>query len=157
MRTGVGCFLLLCFLIGVSSGCSTLAKSDEKALQECWGVWTNEIYNEIQNKAAKIVYLPDMTWFAYDYDFAIQPRWRGTISIIDKWKDTEGNCWYQITTNQLKMDTIVYELWKISESGMVLESVWNTGFIPKHIDPTFESYTIYYRDTYSARTIAVND
>jgi hypothetical protein len=116
-------------------------------MQECWGIWTNEQYNLKPNKAAKIIYFPDMTYAAYDCDFTNKPRWRGTISVIDKWKDEQGNCWYKITTNQLKLDVIVYELWKISEAGTVFEGVWNIGIIPNHIDPSFESYTVYYRKT----------
>jgi hypothetical protein len=54
------------------------------------------------------------------------------------------------------MDIIVYELWKINESGTVFEGVWKTGTIPSHIDPSLKSYTVYYRDTDSAHAVAEN-
>jgi hypothetical protein len=53
-------------------------------MQECLGIWINERYNLEPNRAAKIIYFPDMTYAAYDYDFTSKPQWRGTISIIDK-------------------------------------------------------------------------
>ena len=152
-RTVVSCIMFFCLLIGGSVGCSTLAKSEQHIKHEYWGVWTNERYNLKPNRAAKIIYFPDMTFAAYDCDFANMPRWRGTISIIDKWKDEEGNSWYKITTNQLKIDVIVYELWRISESGTVLEGVWNVGAIPTNINSSFETYTVYYRNTNTASTV----
>ena len=122
-----------------------MQRTSQNPSPECLGVWINEQYNTQEKTAAKIVYYPDMTWEAYEYDFSMQPRWRGTISIVDAWKDEEGCCWYKVTTNQLGLNFVVYELWRIGDAGTVLESMWSIGIMPDDIDRSSDSYSIYYR------------
>ena len=112
---------------------------------DCLGVWINIQYNTLNKTAAKIVYYPDMTWEAYEYDFSREPTWRGTTSIVESWKDDEGCCWYKVTTNQLGLSFVAYELWRIGEGGTVLEGVWSTGIMPDYLDQTSNAYTVYYR------------
>jgi hypothetical protein len=145
-------FILFCLVIS-SVSCSTLQKTSQNPSPECLGVWINAQYNAEEKTAAKIVYYPDMTWDAYEYDFSMKPRWRGTISIIDTWKDNEGCCWYKVTTNQLGLNFVVYELWRIGEAGKVLEGMWSIGIMPDYIDQSSDSYSIYYRLDDQAREI----
>ncbi len=133
------------------SGCAVRQSTHRLRTEECFGIWVNCTYNSEDKRAAKIIYNPDMTWTAYKTDSSFQPRWRGTISIIEKWHDKQGNVWYKITTNQLGIDIIVYELWKINKSATIIEGTWGAACIPKEIDPSSESYTIYYRYTSSSQ------
>jgi hypothetical protein len=82
----------------------------------------------------------------------MQPKWRGTISIVETWKDSEGCCWYKVTTNQFGFHFAVYELWRINAERTVLEGVWSIGVMPECIDQTSNSYTIYYRQVTMVRT-----
>jgi len=136
-------------LVGVIScllfSCATGKQFTVVPVEECMGVWVNGSYNMLEKKAAKIIYYPDMTWEAFCAESSIRPRWKGTISIMEKWVDRDSCCWYKVTTNQLGFDVIVYELWRLSERGTVLEGVWQVGFIPRQIDPKDDSYSIYYR------------
>ena len=122
-----------------------MQKTSQNPSHNCLGVWINTQYNTKEKTAAKIVYYPDMTWEAYEHDCSMKPRWRGTISIIDTWKDNEGCCWYKVTTNQLGMNFVVYELWRIGEAGTVLEGMWSPVIMPDDIDKSSNSYSIYYR------------
>jgi hypothetical protein len=133
------------------TGCASSQKNTKSSPPDCLGVWINTQYNTQANTAAKIVYYPDMTWEAYEYDFSRKPRWRGTISIIDSWQDQQGCCWYTVTTNQLGLHFVAYELWKIGEQGTVLEGVWSTGIMPDYLDTTSTAYTVYYRQESLAR------
>jgi hypothetical protein len=141
----VSCVLLVGVISFVLLSCATGKQYTVVPAEGCMGVWVNGSYNMLEKKAAKIIYYPDMTWEAFITDSSIRPRWRGTISIMERWVDRENCCWYKITTNQLGFDIIVYELWKLSEGGTVLEGVWQVGFIPIKIDPDDDSYSIYYR------------
>ena len=136
---------LMAALMFVTLGCATLHQTDSMISEDCFGVWVNGDYNALEKKAAKIIYYPDMTWEAFQADFSTKAMWRGTISIFAKWRDRDGNCWYKITTNQLGFDIIVYELWRVTGKGTVLEGVWSVGFIPREIDPADASYSIYYK------------
>jgi hypothetical protein len=62
---------------------------------------------------------------------------------MERWVDGDDCCWYKVNTNQLGFDIITYELWRLSEGGTVLEGVWQVGFIPRKIEPTDDSYSIY--------------
>jgi hypothetical protein len=96
-------------------------------------------------RAAKIIYHPDMTWSAYDRSSSTHPTWRGTISIVEKWTDDQGDIWYKVTTNQLGYDIIAHELWRMNSSATILEGVWGLSSIPRELSPDAESYTVYYR------------
>ena len=146
---------ILFYSVISSVGCSTLKISSQSPSHECLGVWINVEYNTKYKTAAWIVYYPDMTFAAYEYDFSRQPRWRGTISIVDTWKDEEGCNWYKVTTNQFGLNFIVYELWRISDAGTVLEGMWSIGVMPDYIDQTSDSYSIYYRPDNLARPAKV--
>jgi len=139
------CLLLMSFLTCIAVGCATGKPSYNFLFDECCGVWVNGSYNALEKKAAIIIYYPDMTWEAFQTDSSIQPMWRGTISIMEKWRDREGNCWYKITTNQLGFNIIAYELWKLNKEGTILEGVWNFRYIPREIDQEDASYSVYYR------------
>jgi len=132
-------------LVLALSGCATWQDTHKLYAEECFGIWVNGSYNSEEKRAAKIIYHPDMTWAAYKTDSSSQPRWRGTISIVEKWRDKHGNLWYKITTNQIGIDIIVYELWKINKSATIIEGTWGAEYIPREIDPASESYTKYYR------------
>jgi hypothetical protein len=155
-RIGVVVITLICLLSFSVFGCASMETREEESAEGCCGVWTNEGYNTDPDRAAKIIYFPDMTWAAYVSDFSVKPRWRVTISIIDSWKDEEGSCWYTVTTNQVGMGLIIYELWRISDAGMLLEGVWDIGYVPERIDPASRSYTTYRRDTSDTSTVTAS-
>ncbi len=127
------------------SGCAVWKNNHKIYSEECFGVWVNSSYNNNEKRAAKIIYNPDMTWTAYKTDSSFYPGWRGTISVIKKWRDRQGNVWYKITTNQIGLDIIVYELWKINKSATIIEGAWGIEYVPQEINPASGSYTIYYR------------
>jgi len=147
------CIALLLLMFLLHTGCASTQNKSESPSLECLGVWINTQYNAMNNTAAKIVYYPDMTWEAFEYDFSRKPSWRGTISIVESWKDEEGCCWYKVTTNQLGLHFVAYELWRIGEQGKVLEGVWSTGIMPDYLDQTSNSYTVYYRQGSLTRVV----
>ena len=104
----------------------------------------HERFSRITTKSCKIVYNPDGTWVSYDCIRSPLPSHRGTISIWDHWRDKKGNRWYKVTTNQVGVMVLVYELWRIGKAGLVLEGVWACGSMPAGIDPCDPTYTIYY-------------
>jgi hypothetical protein len=138
-------FATLMALLFLAANCTTFDNKRRNCPEPCYGVWINSIYNSQQKRAAKIIYYPDMTWAAYTLDSSTRPMWRGTISIIDKRTDQEGNTWYKVTTSQLGYNIIVYELWRMNPTGEILEGVWGIGSIPRELDPDDQSYTIYYK------------
>ena len=147
-----GLSLLICIVL-LSLGCTTTRTPVDSSTPACIGVWINTQYNTQNRKAAKIVYYPDMTWEAFEYDYSREPAWRGTISIVDSWNDEEGCCWYKITTNQLGLSFVAYELWRIGEEGTVLEGIWSTGIMPEYLDQENNTYTVYYRQNNLARIV----
>ena len=70
------CISLLLLMFLLYAGCTSTQKKSESPSPECLGIWINTQYNTMNNTAAKIVYYPDMTWEAFEYDFSRKPSWR---------------------------------------------------------------------------------
>jgi hypothetical protein len=124
--------------------CATKKMTYTTLFKECIGVWINQDYNAVENKATKIIYKQDGTWIAFDTELPSKTKWSGTFTVTKKWIDKEKNCWYEVTTNQIGYKIIVYELWKISNGGTILEGVWCTGKEPHELILNDPTYTVYY-------------
>ena len=138
-------FVLLSACILLLENCATDGEVARVHTEECCGLWINQEYNTVRNKAAKIIYYPDGTWMAFESENTAVPSWKGTISITESWKDRSGNYWYRVTTNQMGYNSIVYELWRLDESCTTLEGVWSFRSSPVEFDRECKSYTIYFR------------
>ena len=65
-------------------------------VEECWGTWVNKDYNEDYAKTAKLILNPDETFVLYNRESDTDPYYSGTVTIKDKWTDSNGNVWYKI-------------------------------------------------------------
>lgn len=105
--------------------------------------WINPAYTSA-NPPQMQIRNADGTFADYITREANDPLKRGTFTIMKKWKDSEGNVWYQIKW-QGPMDERGYELAKISDKGNTLELVMRYDDYPSAIDPANENYRCYTR------------
>jgi hypothetical protein len=90
MKTGR---LPLCIMLALSTavllgGCAT-GKYFPKANEELYGRWTNDSYS-----IRKIVYSAGKERLYY-HTADSSPAGEGTIEIVSKWTDSQGNTWYK--------------------------------------------------------------
>jgi hypothetical protein len=119
-----------------------ISKFDE----ELYGTWINEEYNSAAYKGKKRLY----HWGYYeDYRPADSEvvQYKGTIVIVDKWTDSEGNIWYKTYYRISGSSTIFHELDKISNNGNTWEYAYTSVDFPSESDlnPDNTRYRIYYR------------
>jgi hypothetical protein len=117
--------------------------------EELYGTWVNSDYNR-SAEIAKFIVDPDPgirddangTIIVYIRESDEQASWRSSFRIEEKWNDDEGNIWYKIEDLG---HTKYYHLWKISNSGNILEYLFSNHNYPDEIDPNNQNYRIYYR------------
>ena len=116
------------------------------ASEEFFGTWVNHDYNTATS-AAKVVRNPDGTALSFGTVDTAVVKTRGKFSIVDKWKDAEGNIWYKAVTTWIMGGVVTtwYGLYKISNSGATMESVASRAEHPKDLSPKHASYKIYHR------------
>ena len=111
--------------------------------EEIFGTWINTDYDEIR-KYSKVVIKPDGKSEYYnattysDFD-------KGEFVISNKWVDSIGNIWYTVS-EEIPLYMIHYKsLYKLSNFGRTLQTIFNTREYPTEIDPDDTRYAIYYR------------
>ena len=75
---------------------------------------------------------------------AMEPMWTAEYAISDKWTDAEGNVWYKVRWVIANING-GFSLYKISESGKILEQINSQWEYPKELDANSEYYRVYYR------------
>jgi hypothetical protein len=107
--------------------------------EEIHGTWIGAT----EKSSAKLIYNPDGTWEDYLIDLSVEPSYRGTFTIIDKWNDSEGDILYKVI---FKIGHVVeYKLTKISSNGSIMETVLFGIDYPTEIDPNHSRYYIHHR------------
>jgi hypothetical protein len=117
--------------------------------EEIYGTWTNPNYAQ-----QKLVMSADGTWKSFSYPNDTAPYSSGTFKLVKKWKDGDGNTWYNEDFRLLKGGVYTFngqQLDKIDKSGKVLEAIFvevgqfDPKNYPKELDPKSESYGVFNR------------
>ena len=127
--------ICISLIIGVSY---TVAESDEICCP-----WVNMNYSP-GSPSQKLVFHYDGTFANYNSKDSSKATKRGTYVIDKKWKDLEGNIWYQIKMQDPKSETR-YKLAKISSDGKMLEFICKTDKYPTDISSEDTAYCKYNR------------
>jgi hypothetical protein len=117
-----------------------------------YGTWINE-----KMSFSKIILNPDGTFENYKHPSDINPFRSGKQEIVNKWTDSKDDVYYE-TFDNLPYGIIMHSLWKVSESGTVVEmvgraSVVDPKYFPKEIDPKDPNYFIFYRSQPLTRSL----
>jgi hypothetical protein len=113
--------------------------------EEYWGTWVNREYDAYPSKPAMFILTPDGKFAEYGKESDAGPLFTGTITIKEKWTDSEGNIWYKVAFSPDFFAITVYRLMKLSNSGKTLEEIWSPSQVPTEIDPNSPNYGIRYR------------
>lgn len=116
--------------------------------EQIYGIWVNR-----DEPLDKIEMYADGSWKSFIYVDDKSPRDTGTFRLYKKWKDKEGNTWYQSNATSL---TGIYkgnmqELDRINAGGDMWEYIYEpVGAFdpmkyPKVLDPESGNYHRYYR------------
>jgi hypothetical protein len=117
----------------------SLAGSDEI----CY-TWINSEYSS-GNPPQKLVFNYDGTFASYAKSVSNDAFRRGMFTITKKWKDSEGNIWYQIRMHDPQAVTR-YKLAKISHDGKLLEFICKTDKYPLKMSSADADYCKYNRE-----------
>jgi len=121
--------------------------------EEIYGTWVNPSYRTGVGElywawfAQKMIYKPGGTLEAYDAVADIG-HFSAEYKIIDKWSDSEGNTYYKLYTkwgDKTYGQKTVYELHKVSNSGLTLEYINTYDEYPTEFDTDHPQYHIYNR------------
>lgn len=113
--------------------------------EEYCGSWINKEYDADPGKTAMFILTPDGKYASYLKESDTEPFSTGTITIKEKWTDSEGNIWYKVTFSPDIFPVTRDGLMKLSNSGKTLESVFSRGQAPTEIDVNSPNYRIRYR------------
>lgn len=149
MRNWQGRFIVLIVLLVASSIIVSCASSPQLS-EEIYGTWTNDGSNPDVGKCV----ISSIEWKAYHKISDNNPFSEGTVRVVTKWTDSEGNIWYKmfLTITGGAGRGKYQALYKLSKSATVLEGQFggvadfdaNVGF-PKKFDPTDEYYWTFIR------------
>jgi len=129
----------------VSALCILLLFYAEKTFSETDEIcctWVNLKYTSVASPQ-KLILNYDGTFASYISKASKDALKRGTYLIRKKWKDSEGNKWYQIRG---LLGEIEYGLARISDNGKTLEYVFEYDKFPVDIKPNDTNYRKYTRD-----------
>ena len=146
-RTYVSILILVLAVLIVVGSCATrkIAISDEDLSNAYTGTWINP---EATSEAVKVVYFPDGSWNRYlsiDTDHAFCEV---KDTIINKWKDSNGNIFFESKVEDVTHGQSGYNLVKISDSVNTLEMLLTLRDLRvEEWEPDKFEYTyyIYYR------------
>ena len=106
--------------------------------------WVNTSYTA-GAPPQKLIHNFDGTFASYTTKESTDAPKLGTFRIVKKWKDSEGNIWYQIEIQGAGVEK-EHELAKISDDGNLLEYVFKQGEYPIEINPSDSNYRKYTRE-----------
>jgi hypothetical protein len=119
--------------------------SDEDLAKAYTGTWINEEYKYEWWRVEKFVLLADGTWERYPEIHSDDYFYQGKNNVLDKWKDSDGNIWFECHWECSTHGNSGHRIIKISDSGNTFEMLSVVGEIRfEEWDP--ESYpTLYWR------------
>jgi len=113
--------------------------------EEYCGTWVNKEYEASLGKSAVFILTPDGKYASYEKESDALTSHEGTLTIKEKWTDSEGNLWYKVIFSPTFVAVTRYGLMKLSNSGKTLESVRSRRQVPTEIDLNSATYRIWYR------------
>jgi hypothetical protein len=118
--------------------------SKEEAMKYYCNTWINPAYYEDRRLSGMWIMNVDGTFESYKKETSEVVSWRGKFEIEESWTDKEDNIWVKTKSTIYIGQVVWYNLERISDDGKTLESVGSTTKYPTEIDPTADTYTIYY-------------
>lgn len=109
------------------------------------GTWVNTDYSGMLYWQQKVVFYPDGRWEEYNFITDDQPDHYGKYTMDDMWVDSNGDIWFKFHWQCLVHGSKYFVLGKISNSGTVLEYVYQGSRYPTEISPIEGKYNIRYR------------
>ena len=149
-RKIVSLLILVLAVLTIAGSCATKQKtiSEEDLLNVIQGTWINTEYEDDVRPVKYVIY-NNGTYEWYVTETITRSKCKGTITILDKWVDSEGNSWY---TNSFFCEVHrheCYEINKISNTGDIRELLFTCSkelTIEDWQPDNFKyDYRIYYR------------
>ena len=146
---------VLIFIVVVLSSVRSFADDKEKygfyvpkPNEEIYGTWVNKDYSSIvRRRPQKIVIHFWGYWEDYNKVTDATSIQRGTLTLVDKWINSEGNICYKAYWRSGESKYGDFMLHKISNSSSVIEYIYNSYMWPTEaeLNPDNPNYRIYYR------------
>jgi hypothetical protein len=116
--------------------------------EEIWGTWVNTAHSGGPYFPQKVVnnYWGSIDIFMKATDPA--PSFRGAHTLVEKWKDREGNIWYKLYWRDNGGPSIYYEIDRISNNGSTFEFCFDTREFPMEDDLKSKNLSKQYRVFY---------
>lgn len=121
-------------------------------LEDLAGTWLNEDYSAIGSYYdPKEVVTADGVVRGYSQITDAEPDWTYKISIVECWRDENGDIWFKCEWKNIGREAEVaktteyYGINKISVSGTVWESCLKGSDYPTELSPLGGGYTIHFR------------
>ena len=147
-RTLVSILILVLGVLIIIGSCATKRKaiSEEDFLKAFIGTWINTDYGDFF-KPQKIVYSPDNRWEEYIFLTDDQPEHYGPYTIEEMWTESNGDIWFKARAKCIAPTHYgkPLTLGKISNSGKVLDTVWQYSRYPTEISAIEGTLSTYYR------------
>ena len=139
--------LILVFAVLIASDSFAQMKkpiSDEELTEAYTGTWINP---EIGYYKPKVIFYPGK-WEEYTSIDSKKPYCYGDIELMEKWKNSKGDIFFEYRWECMAHGTIGHELIRISDSGNTMERLITRG--EKRVeewdpDNPFSTYRIHYR------------
>jgi hypothetical protein len=138
----------------IQTNCATVknSKTDEILYvpitnEELTGTWINTDYSDTHQKLVVYHYGYYEGYGVVDRKYPIE---KGTMTIVDKWTDSERNIWFKTYHRTSWIKTFYYQINKINSSGTIWEYYWDLDDFPTEAkidanNPYHRNYRIYYR------------
>jgi hypothetical protein len=145
-RKMLSCVLFALLVVLMLGGCAP-GKYTPTANEEIYGTWTNP-----EASRQKFLMLPDGTWKLFISSSDTVPSESGTYQLVKKWKDSDGNTWYDENASWIANPMGNQQvLVKIDATGKTIESSslsvgkFDNQTYPKAIDRKDDTYSLFHR------------
>ncbi len=140
-RTLISILILVFAVLIIIGSCATDKMTYISKEYEIYGTWVNPEY-EKKGLRPKVVYNPNGKIDSYPSIDATRSLVQEFV-ITNRWTDSDGNVLY---TCRIRFeDNWQYILFKLSNSGKTLESIFSVNDYPFEIDSSNANYRIRYR------------
>jgi len=109
------------------------------------GTWVNEDYLGVSYYRQKIINYSDGRWEEYDFITDDEYFHYGKYTMDNMWVDSNGDIWFKARWECLVHGSKYFVFGRISNSGKVLEIVYQGSRYPTEISPIEGMYNIRYR------------
>ena len=148
----VAVMILVTAILCVGGFAQQKKKSDfyvPTADEEIWGTWVNPEHSGGPFYPQKVV---NHYWGSIDiYMKATDPApmFKGAHTLVEKWKDRDGNIWYKLYWRDSSGPALYFEIDRISKDGRVFEFCFDMSDFPTEQDLKSKNprktYRVFYR------------